>query len=208
VTTLDDISLGRAIVGVGAGGTGFDAEVLGGPELAPKARVDRFAEFLYLLDALLRTDRVTWSGEHYRAVDARSTPGCVQRPRPPLVVAANGPRALRLAARYGDGWVTTGQPADDLDGWWRSVAQTRDRFDEALDVAGRDRAGVDRYLSLDSAPVYSLTSPDTFTDAVGRARELGFTDVVTHWPRASGWYAGDERVLETVAGMLPRQRNG
>jgi alkanesulfonate monooxygenase SsuD/methylene tetrahydromethanopterin reductase-like flavin-dependent oxidoreductase (luciferase family) len=208
VTTLDDISQGRAIVGVGAGGTGFDAEVLGGPELAPKARVDRFAEFLYLLDALLRTDRVTWSGEHYRAVDARSTPGCVQRPRPPFVVAANGPRALRLAARYGDGWVTTGQPADDLDGWWRSVAQTRDRFDEALDVAGRDRAGVDRYLSLDSAPVYSLTSPDTFTDAVGRARELGFTDVVTHWPRASGWYAGDERVLETVAGMLPRQRNG
>jgi alkanesulfonate monooxygenase SsuD/methylene tetrahydromethanopterin reductase-like flavin-dependent oxidoreductase (luciferase family) len=208
VTALDDISQGRIILGVGAGGIGFDAAVLGGPELSPKVRVDRFGEFLHLLDALLRTDRVTWTGEHYAAVDARSTPGCVQRPRPPFVVAANGPRALRLAAQYGDGWVTTGEPADDLEAWWRSVARTGARFDETLDAAGRDRAAVDRYLSLDSAPVLSMTSTDAFADAVGRARRLGFTDVVTHWPRASSWYAGSEKVLESVAGMLPRLRNG
>jgi alkanesulfonate monooxygenase SsuD/methylene tetrahydromethanopterin reductase-like flavin-dependent oxidoreductase (luciferase family) len=208
VTALDDISEGRTILGVGAGGTGFDAAVLGGPPLPPRTRVDRFAEFLHLLDALLRTDRVSWSGEHYAAVDARSTPGCVQAPRPPFVVAANGPRALGLAARYGDGWVTTGEPADDLHAWWRSVAQLGDRFDEALEANGRDSAAVDRYLSLDASPVFSMTSPDAFADAVGRARCLGFTDVVTHWPRTSGSYAGGEKVLETVAGMLSRLREG
>ncbi|GID27302.1 hypothetical protein [Paractinoplanes brasiliensis] len=63
-----------------------------------------------------------------------------------------------------------------------------------------------RYLNLDSSPVYSPSSAETFEDAVGRARELGFTDVITHWPRESGWYAGDEKALESVASRLPRLR--
>ena len=208
VTALDDIAQGRITLGVGAGGTGFDTTVLGGTELPPRVRVDRFGEFLHLLDALLRGDRVTCSGTHYTAVDARSTPGPVQRPRPPFVVAANGPRSLRLAATYGDGWVTTGQPADDQESWWRSVAETAKRFTDTLAVTGRADAEVDRCLSLDSAPVFSMGSTGAFADAAGRARDLGFTDVVTHWPRATGWYAGSEKVLESVAGMLPRLRNG
>jgi hypothetical protein len=58
--------------------------------------------------------------------------------------------------------------------------------------------GVRRYLSLDASGTFALSSAACFADAVGRAAELGFTDVFTHWPRPSGWYAGDESVLETV----------
>ncbi len=208
VTALDDISQGRLMLGVGAGGAGFDSAVLGGRELTPRQRVDRFAEFLELLDRLLRDDRADFAGEYYTAKDARSTPGPVQRPRPPFVVAANGPRAMTLAARHGDGWVTTGLPAEDRDeaAWWRSVATLSGRFDEALAAAGRPAGDIARYLNLDSSPVYSMSSAGAFTDAVGRAAELGFTDVVAHWPRASGWYAGSEKVLETVAAQLPRLR--
>ncbi|WP_433720293.1 LLM class flavin-dependent oxidoreductase [Actinoplanes sp. CA-051413] len=202
ITALDDISQGRLLLGVGAGGIGFDSAVLGAAELTPRERVDRFAEFLELLTRLLENDKADFTGTYYRAVDARSTPGPVQRPRPPLVVAANGPRALRLAARYGDGWVTTGaQAVDDEAAWWRSVAEVSAKFTEA---AGDRR--VDRYLNLDSSPVLSLSSVEAFTDAVGRAAELGFTDVLTHWPRKSSWYAGDERILEAVAPMLPKLR--
>ncbi|GID92692.1 LLM class flavin-dependent oxidoreductase [Amorphoplanes digitatis] len=204
ITALDDISEGRLLLGVGAGGIGFDAEVLGRPELTPRQRVDRFAEFLALLDLLLSNDRVDFAGDYYQAVDARSTPGPVQNPRPPLLVAANGPRALRLAARYGDGWVTTGDRfLDDPEAWWRSVAAVSDRFAKAEADAGRT---LDRYLNLDTSPVLSLSSPEAFADAVGRAARLGFTDVIAHWPRASGWYAGDEKVLEMVAPMLPELR--
>jgi alkanesulfonate monooxygenase SsuD/methylene tetrahydromethanopterin reductase-like flavin-dependent oxidoreductase (luciferase family) len=208
VTGLDDISQGRLILGVGAGGIGFDSAVLGAGELTPRQRVDRFAEFLDLLDRLLREDRADFAGAYYTAVDARSTPGPVQRPRPPFVVAANGPRAMGLAARHGDGWVTTGLSAADAGeaAWWRSVATLSGRFDEALAVAGRAAGDVARYLNLDSSPTYSMSSADAFTDAVGKAAELGFTDVVAHWPRASGWYAGSEKVLESVAGLLPRLR--
>jgi alkanesulfonate monooxygenase SsuD/methylene tetrahydromethanopterin reductase-like flavin-dependent oxidoreductase (luciferase family) len=206
-TALDDISAGRLILGLGAGGIGFDSAVLGQAELTPRARVDRFAEFLELFDTILRQPSTTWSGDWFSAVDARGIPGPVQQPRPPFVIAANGPRALRLAARYGDGWVTTGpQKMDSAELWWKEVTVLRDRFTATLETAGRPLDSVDRYLNLDTSPIFSMSSVAAFTDAVGRARELGFTDVIAHWPRESSWYAGDEKVLEAVAAELPRLR--
>jgi alkanesulfonate monooxygenase SsuD/methylene tetrahydromethanopterin reductase-like flavin-dependent oxidoreductase (luciferase family) len=206
VTALDDVSGGRVLLGLGAGGIGFDATVLGGETLPPGRRVDRFAEFTELLDLILREDGTTWRGEWFAAVDARNNPGCVQRPRVPFVMAANGSRSMRLAARFGQGWVTTGLGGDDLETWWSSVEDLVARMDVILDRAGRDPATLDRYLSLDSAPVFSLTSVDFFSEQVARAARLGFTDVVTHWPRASSWYAGDEAVLEAAVGLLPELR--
>nr|BFE87769.1 hypothetical protein GCM10020093_103700 [Planobispora longispora] len=197
------------VVGVGAGGVaGYDTRVLGQPPLTPRTRVDRFAEFLHLLDRILRDERVTWRGEHYTVVDARATPGCVQSPRAPFVVAATGPRSMRLAARYGTGWVTTGARTNDLDAWWRTVAEAGRRFDDVLGAVGRDPATIDRYLMLDPAsPVYSLSSAGFFADALARAAEYGFTDAVTYWPRSSGWYAGDEAVLDRIAAdVLPGLR--
>ncbi|GAB2952689.1 LLM class flavin-dependent oxidoreductase [Micromonospora polyrhachis] len=205
VTTLDDVSNGRVLLGIGVGGLGFDAAVLGAEPLTPRQRVDRLAEFTELFDRILREDRVTWRGDYYAAVDARSNPGCVQQPRVPFVMAANGQRSMRLAARFGQGWVTVGDACDDIEEWWRSVARRSEQMDRTLDAAGRDPASLDRYLFLDSAPVFSLSSASYFADAVGRAADLGFTDVITHWPRESSWYAGDEAVLEEVATTLLSQ---
>ena len=204
--TLDDVSDGRALVGLGAGAAqpSYDAVVLGEQELTTKQRVDRFAEFTEMLDGLLRTDGFDHDGSYYAARGARNLPGGVQRPRPPFVMAANGPRTMRLAARYGQGWVTTGRAAEGQDEWWRGVEQLCRTFDGALEETGRDRTEVRRYLSLDAAPVYSLSSVQAFTDAAGRARELGFTDIVVHWPRGNEPYEGREPVLEEIAdAVLP-----
>ena len=57
-------------------------------------------------------------------------------------------------------------------------------------------------LSVDAAPVPAMTSFGAFTDAAGRAAELGFTDAVLHWPRPSGAYAGDDALLDEIAGTL------
>jgi alkanesulfonate monooxygenase SsuD/methylene tetrahydromethanopterin reductase-like flavin-dependent oxidoreductase (luciferase family) len=200
---LDDISSGRLILGVGAGTpAGYDNEVLGQEPLSPKVRVDRLGEFVEQLDSLLVNKRTTIRGEHYSSVDARSAPGCAQHPRAPFVVAANGPRSMRVAARFGQGWVTTGKDADTIDDWWAGVAELAKKFGE---TPGTD--GVDRYLSMDSAPVFSLSSVEYFREAVGRAEELGFTDVITHWPREDGVYAGRLNTLERVAStVLPELR--
>ena len=195
--TLDIISAGRLIAGIGAGGTGWDSGVFGKPDLPPRQRVDRLAEFVELTDLLLTNPVTSWQGEYFTAVNARMIPGCVQRPRLPLVIAANGPRTIRIAAGFGDGWATTGSGGDSVTDWWSNIAGLARSFDEA--AGGKQ---LDRYLDLDSAPVLSLSSVDAFVDAAGRAGELGFTDVIAHWPRESKRYIGDPAVLEAVAGRL------
>jgi alkanesulfonate monooxygenase SsuD/methylene tetrahydromethanopterin reductase-like flavin-dependent oxidoreductase (luciferase family) len=206
--TLDDMSGGRLVLGVGAGGAGHDARVLGSELLPARDRARRFSEFVQLLDLLLTADRVSYAGEHYRAVDARMLPGCVQRPRLPFVVAANGPRTMAVAARYGQGWATTGStpPEDGPRAWWRGVAALAARLDDVCASAGRDPSTLERWLSVDASGTYSLASLGAFTDAYGQAAALGFAEVVVHWPRAAGAYAGSEGVLEEVAAWLAAAR--
>ena len=210
LAALDDIGSGRLTLGIGAGGVGADATVLGEPVLAPRDRAARLEEFVELLHLVLTSPSTTWRGRHYAA--ATTTLACQQQPRLPFVVAANGPRTMRLAARYGAGWVTTGtyrrDSGVDDETWWSGVAAVAGRFDEVMDEAGRDPLTVDRMLSVDAAPTFSLTSLETFTDAVGRAAELGFSDVVVHWPLPGApVYAAPESVLDDVAAALPAVRS-
>lgn len=211
VLSLHDISAGRFILGIGTGGD-LDSHLMG-DDLSVKDRVARFHEFTALLDRLLSADHVTAEGRFYTVRDARTRPGPVRGagsadPGVPLVIAANGPKSIRLAAERGDGWMTYGGSADTDADWWALVGRLSDTLDEALDVAGRGRHTCARYLNIDSGPAFSLASVDAFEDAVGRAAELGFTDVITHWPRADGPYAGRQTVLEAVASdVLPRWRD-
>ncbi|TDW29074.1 LLM class flavin-dependent oxidoreductase [Cryobacterium psychrophilum] len=215
IATVDDISDGRFVLGVGSGGNGFDAFTLGQPELTPRQRHERFAEFVTDLDVLLRheapaAEGLSFNGEWFTAVHARMVGVPAQLPRVPLVVAANGPKGIRLASRLGDGWVTTGKDGLDGEAWWSSVRDLAWRLDDAAHEAGREPASIDRYLNLDSGGSYSLQSESAFETAVGRATELGFTDVLSHWPREEGIYAGDREVLDSVAtglaslGQAPR----
>ncbi|MGL5849627.1 MAG: LLM class flavin-dependent oxidoreductase, partial [Phycicoccus sp.] len=197
--TLDDITGHRFLLGVGTGGD-LDSRVIG--ESRPvKERVDRFHEFARLLDRLLREDHVDHDGTFYATRDARTLPEPV-RERVPLVVAANGPRSLRLAAEVGDAWATYGGRGDTLDAWFAHVAELAARFTDAAQAAGR--APLRRYLLLDSSPRYSMESVGLYTEMSGRAAELGFTDVVTHWPRPESPYAGDVSVLDEVAQQVVR----
>ena len=207
ILSVDDISGGRFTCALGVGGD-LDSRILGGPELTTRQRVDRFHEFVPLLDELLRRDHVTSHGTYFSAEDARTLPGTVQQPRVPFVVAANGPRNLALAVRHGQGWVTTGRGGDSDEQWWAGVRELSARLDDQLDRAGRPRDSLDRYLSVDASGTFALQSVDRFAEVAGRAAELGFTDIVTHWPRAEGVYAGSPDVLDGVASeVLPGLRD-
>ena len=217
LATLDDISSGRMIAGLGSGGTGFDSFVLGQASLSPRERHERFTEFVDGLDELLRFESesgtegagsgFSFDGAWYAARDARMVGEPAQHPRMPFVLAANGPKGLALVSRVAEGWVTTGGDGLTGDQWWRAVAELSARLDEAAMAGGRDPLSLDRYLSLDSGGVFSLESADRYEELCGRAAELGFTDVISHWPRAEGIYAGREAVLEEVAGRLAEERD-
>ncbi|WP_406171339.1 LLM class flavin-dependent oxidoreductase [Streptomyces sp. NBC_00996] len=205
LVSLDDISGGRITLGVGAGGTGFDATVLGQEPWTPRERADRFAEYVLLLDRLLTERSVSYEGDYYTAHEARNIPGCVQRPRLPFAVAATGPRGLKLAARYGQAWVTTGDPKLYETGTpEQSVQALRDQVEKlgkACADMGRDADAMDKMLLTGFTPDRGrpLGSLDAFVDFAGRHAELGFTDLVIHWPIPDSDFAADEKVFERIA---------
>jgi hypothetical protein len=80
--------------------------------------------------------------------------------------------------------------------WWESVER----------VCERNPHSTRRFLILDPrCSTYSLSTVDYFVRAVDRAKGLGFTDVLTHWPRESSWFAGDEAVREEAMAELLRR---
>ncbi|MFX4291900.1 LLM class flavin-dependent oxidoreductase [Streptomyces bohaiensis] len=203
--TLDDVADGRVTLGIGAGGSGFDATALGHDAWTPRERADRFAEFVPLLDRLLTEGGpggVSFTGDFYSARDVRNIPGCVQRPRLPFAVAATGPRGMRLAARHGQAWVTTGDPAtadaspkEAMDGLARQV----DRLAGACAEAGREPGAIGKVLLTGFTPHRPLESLDAFVDLAGRVRELGFTEMLVHWPIPDSVFAADQDLFERIA---------
>ncbi|MFC8967551.1 MULTISPECIES: LLM class flavin-dependent oxidoreductase [unclassified Streptomyces] len=203
--SLDDISDGRITLGIGAGGSGFDATALGQDPWTPRERADRFGEFVPLLDRLLTEDSVSYSGNFYSAHEAYDIPGCVQRPRLPFAVAATGPRGLKLAARHGQAWVTTGDPKLYETGTPdQSVQAIRGQIDKLADACagiGRDVAELDKILLTGFTPdrARPLESVDAFVDFAGRHAALGFTDLVIHWPIPDSDFAADQKIFERIA---------
>ncbi|KAF4406037.1 LLM class flavin-dependent oxidoreductase [Streptomyces lycii] len=201
--SLDDISGGRVTLGIGAGGTGFDATALGRDPWSPRERADRFGEFTALLDRLLSEDVVSYEGDFYSAHEVRNIPGCVQRPRLPFAVAATGPRGLRLAARHGQAWVTTGDPkvfeTGTPDESLAAIRRQTERLADACAEVERDPAELDRILLTGFTPDRPLDSVEAFRDFAGRHAELGFTEIVLHWPIQDSLFAADEKIFERIA---------
>ncbi|GAA1314218.1 LLM class flavin-dependent oxidoreductase [Streptomyces sanglieri] len=204
--TLDDVSEGRITLGIGAGGDGFDATTLRRSDdepWTPRERADHFEEFVPLLDQLLREPSVTYEGTFYSANEARNIPGCVQRPRLPFAVAATGPRGMRLAARYGQAWVTTGDPKLYGTGTPEQSAEAIrgqvTRVSAACESIGRDAAELDKILLTGFTPGDPLQSLDAFVDFAGTHFALGITEIVIHDPIPDSDFAADEKVFERIA---------
>jgi alkanesulfonate monooxygenase SsuD/methylene tetrahydromethanopterin reductase-like flavin-dependent oxidoreductase (luciferase family) len=200
--TLDDLSDGRLIVGIGSGGTGFDASVLGQQPWSAGERTERFGEFLGLLHRLLNQPSTTEAGAHYAAEGARMIPGCVQQPRPPFLVAATGRRGFALTAELGQGWVTYGDPgrpaappAEEA----LEVARTQLRgLEEACAAQGRDPGTIYKVLLGGLTAEQPLVSVGAFVDWAGRYGELGFSELVLHWPVPDSRFATDPDLFEKI----------
>ena len=103
--TVDEISGGRLIVGLGAGWDGPEERAF---DLKSDHRVDRFEEALQIIVPLLRTGRVDFAGKYYQARDCELRPRGPRPGGPSILVGAKSPRMLRLAATYADLWNVQG----------------------------------------------------------------------------------------------------
>jgi alkanesulfonate monooxygenase SsuD/methylene tetrahydromethanopterin reductase-like flavin-dependent oxidoreductase (luciferase family) len=196
---LDDISSGRLIVGVGAGGTGFDASALGQESWSAAQRHERFEEFARALDHLLRESSSNLEGPYFRVVDSRQIPGPLQLPRPPLYLSALGPRSLALAAELAEGWVSFGDPTAGSDtSTFDAVKQQVTRLSLELESRGRDASSLHRVLLNFEGDESPMASYDSFLDWAGRYHGLGFNEVVVHWPVRESAFAYDEGLFERI----------
>ncbi|MDR2998739.1 MAG: LLM class flavin-dependent oxidoreductase [Microbacterium sp.] len=197
VMTLDDLSGGRITVGLGAGTTGFDATVLGQEPWTARERADRLRDFTMLLDRLLTEPAVTQTEGAYLAHEARNVPGPVQSPRVPFAIAATGPRGYRLAAQYGQAWVTTGDGETAAESR-AAVREQVGRLERACEEAGRDPASVERILLTGFTGDRPLDGVEQFLETAGAYRDAGISEIVLHWPIPDTQFAADRGVFEQI----------
>jgi alkanesulfonate monooxygenase SsuD/methylene tetrahydromethanopterin reductase-like flavin-dependent oxidoreductase (luciferase family) len=105
LATLDVICSGRLICGVGLGYRDLEYAVFG---VERATRVSRFEEALTLMQRLWTEDEVSFAGRHFRLDHARMTLKPLQRPHPPIWIAASSDAGIRRAARLGDAWTIAG----------------------------------------------------------------------------------------------------
>ena len=102
LATLDVITAGRFVFGVGLGYRDVENEAMG---LNPKERVGRLVEGLEVIERLWNGEPVTYHGTHFRLREVRISMRPLQQPRPPVWLAANADAGVQRAARLGDTWL-------------------------------------------------------------------------------------------------------
>ncbi|MEM7325005.1 MAG: LLM class flavin-dependent oxidoreductase [Actinomycetota bacterium] len=198
--SIDHLSDGRFILGVGTGTGGFDAIALGDEPITAGQRAGRFEEFVETLDGLLRGELTNHQGEWFSIDEARNLPGCLQQPRLPLAVASGGPRTRRLASRFCDVWITMGDtsgPPESPDAHITDLANRMKHFMISCDDLGRDPDALRKLVFVPAATTYPTESLDVFRRFAEQVGEVGYTDIVIHDCRT------DDPVLDFDPELVP-----
>jgi alkanesulfonate monooxygenase SsuD/methylene tetrahydromethanopterin reductase-like flavin-dependent oxidoreductase (luciferase family) len=204
--TLDHLSGGRVEVGLGVGDPTAGGATAG-VTWSPGERVARFAEFVELVHLLLRQEVTTYQGEYYRCAEAETIPLPVQRPRPPITIAAHGPKMLRIAAQHADSWSSFGGYEVVTEDDFHRVTRDRcARFDDIAVGLGRDPAQI-RHSLVCFPPLTPWRSVAYFEDMVGRFCDMGIDEFVLYWPGSWPDDEADDAVFHEVARtVIPRLR--
>ena len=152
--SLDEISNGRFILGLGAGWHEPEYTAFGYPY---DHRVGRFEEALAIIAPLLRDGRVDFEGKYYSARDCVLRPRGPSRSGPPIWIGAKGPRMMRLVAKYADAWNTVWHDRPE------EVAAVLPKLTEACAAAGRDPATIE----LTAGSLARLVAPGEQSGADG-----------------------------------------
>jgi alkanesulfonate monooxygenase SsuD/methylene tetrahydromethanopterin reductase-like flavin-dependent oxidoreductase (luciferase family) len=140
--TLDEISGGRLILGLGAGWNRAEYDAYGFPY---DHRVSRFEEAFTIIRDLLRTGRSDFHGAYYDLDDCELLPRGPRPDGPPLMVGSEGPRMLAITLPHVDAWNAWFTWFGNSPDGYREM---RGRIDEACRAAGRDPAEVERTVAL------------------------------------------------------------
>lgn len=168
--TVDEISGGRVVLGLGAGWNQPEYEAFGFPY---DHRVSRFEEALHIIHGLLKNGAIDYTGRFHSAENCELRPRGPRPEGPPILLGTTGDRMLRLTAQYADQWnayfVHTGNLAS-------GVAPLRERVDAACVAEGRDPATLERtatvLVNMSGADTKRLAPHWTFAPLTGDADSI------------------------------------
>ena len=198
--TIDRLSGGRMVLGIGAGWQVNEHQAYGIELEPPGKRVSRFAEAIQVVRSLLTEDVTTFHGACYDITDAPCDPKPVQA-RLPLLVGTRSPRMLSITARHADEWNTWALPGE--------AAVHRAALMAACEAAGRDpatmRTSVNALIDLDGGPpvpgrAVLAGSADQVADQLGQYAELGFDEFIL-----PDWNLGDGSELADNLARIRRE---
>jgi probable F420-dependent oxidoreductase len=166
--TVDEISDGRLVLGVGAGWHEPEYRAIGEPF---DHRVSRFEEALQIITGLLRDGAIDFDGRYYSARECELRPRGPRRGGPPIMVGSRGPRMLRLLAKHADWW---------NGGWANRASDVPARvslLEDACDDTGRDPGGIVRTtgVMVDMPGVWPHRGRDWATKLRARVSPLSGT---------------------------------
>ena len=141
-TTIDEISGGRLILGLGAGWNETEYRAFGFPF---DHRVSRFEEAFTIIRTLIREGEIDFDGTYYCARDCAIVPSGPRPAGPPIMIGSRGPRVLSITAPYMDAW-------NAWHAWFGNdpvrLRPIVDQLDAALETAGRDPSEVERTVAV------------------------------------------------------------
>jgi F420-dependent oxidoreductase-like protein len=170
-TTVDHISHGRALLGVGAAWFEGEHQMFGFDYPPVGQRVDMLREALQMFELLQTEQHSTFSGQHYQLREAPFEPKPVQG-KLPVVIGAGGDRMLRIVAQYADWWDNNFRDADEY-------RARRDKLEAACAKIGRDPSEIRRSTTV---PADLAKDEKKLRETLTSYRELGITDFLIHAP--------------------------
>ena len=203
VETLDEISGGRFVFGLGSGHAGKQAHAFGLPE---DHVIGRFEEALEIIAPLLRAGRADFEGTYHAARDLEQRPVGPRPGRIPIMIGAGGPKMLGLAARHADIWSWYVQENSDLAEFAPRLAE----LEAACLEVGRDPASIGRSAAIIVEPTdvtgaaEALAIPlrgsaEEIADGLRTFRAGGFTQIeILLWPRTQAALEAMAPVLELL----------
>ena len=199
--TVDHISNGRLEVGLGAGWYESEHEMFGIPFPETRELVARFREAVQVIDHLMREDVSSFAGTYYQLRNAQSRPPSIQKPRPPLVLGAFGPRMLKIVATYADTWNAFGTP--------KEMRERNQMLDDYCREIGREPDTLDRsiYYWVPTTDADPWVSKQAFYEVINPYVEAGVNQFILDQPRDDQldmleWVAAE--VLPQFAREAPR----
>lgn len=180
--TVDQVSNGRLILGMGAGWFEAEFTAYGIPFYTAGERAHRLVEAVRVVTSLSSGGRATYAGKFYQLADAPFDPPFVQRPHAPLLIGGMGPKVLQpLAARHADIWHFFLKGSDP-----EEARRTIAAFDDICRSVGRDPGAVEKAVSLRPEDVTG-GSPDAARGRIRALADAGVGHFILSLPPPYDW---------------------